>query len=273
MSIRNAASKYGIPKNTLHLKSQEKHTMSVDRATVFSAEDEEQFVAHIVAVSNYGFPVNTFDLRCVVKSYLDRIGKNETRFNNNLPGSDWAESFMKRHKAIHTQRTAKNISYARAATDEEVVNSFFYNLDKELNGIPKETIWNYDETNLVDDPGSGKIITKQGTKYPERFQNSLKACTSLMICGNAAGEVAPPYVNYKAEKIWSTWTENGPPNTRNNRTKSGWFDSNSFEDLFITLMLPILMKQEGQKAIIGDNLGSHLNIEVIKQCELDSIKF
>lgn len=52
--FQNAASKYGIPKNTLHLKSQEKHTMSVGRATVFSAEEEEQFVAHIVAVSNYG---------------------------------------------------------------------------------------------------------------------------------------------------------------------------------------------------------------------------
>lgn len=94
-----------------------------------------------------------------------------------------------------------------------------------------------------------------------------------MICGNAAGEVAPPYVNYKAEKIWSTWTENGHPNTRYNRTNSGWFDSNSFEDWFITLMLPILKKQEGQKAIIGDNLSSHLNIQVNKQCELNSIKF
>lgn len=111
------------------MKSQEKQTMSVGRATVFSAEDEEQFVAHIVAVSiYYGYPVNTSDLRCVVKSYLDRIEKNEFRFNNNLPGSDWAESFMKRQKAILTQRTAKNISYARAATDEKVVNSFFNNL-------------------------------------------------------------------------------------------------------------------------------------------------
>lgn len=117
-------------------------------------------------------------MRCVVKSYLDRIGKIEIRFNNNLTGSDWAESFMKRLKAILTQRTAKNISYARAATDEKFVNSFFNNLDKELNGIPKENVRNYDETNLVDDPGSGKIVTKRGTKYPERIQNSSKACTS-----------------------------------------------------------------------------------------------
>ncbi|XP_046689058.1 MFS-type transporter clz9-like [Homalodisca vitripennis] len=94
-----------------------------------------------------------------------------------------------------------------------------------------------------------------------------------MVCGNAAGVLAPPYVNYKAEKIWSTWTENGPPDTRYNRTKSGWFDSNSFEDWFVSLMLPILKKQEGPKVIIGDNLSSHINIEVIKQCEMNNIKF
>lgn len=74
---------------------------------------------------------------------------------------------MKHHKAILTQRTAKNISYSRTATDEQVVNNFFDNLEKELIGIPKENFWNYDETNLVDDPGAGKIITKRGTKYPE----------------------------------------------------------------------------------------------------------
>ena len=95
-----------------------------------------------------------------------------------MPGIDWAEGFMSRHKAVLTQRTAKNISYSRAKTDEEVVNNFFDNLEKELSGIPKTNIWNYDETNLVDHPGAGKIITKRGTKYPERIQNSSKACRS-----------------------------------------------------------------------------------------------
>ena len=74
------------------------------------------------------------------------------------------------------------------------------------------------------------------TKYPERIQNSSKACTSIMVCGNTAGEVAPPYVNYKAEKIWSTWTKNSPRGTWYNRTKSGWFDGHTFEDWFTSLM-------------------------------------
>lgn len=139
---------------------------------------------------------------------------------------------MKRHKAVLTQRTVKNISHSRAATDEEVVNNFFDNLEQELSGIPPKNIYNYDETNFVDDPGAGKIITKRGAKYPERIQNSSKACTSIKVCGNAAGDVVPRYVNYKADKIWTTWTENGPSGARYNRTKSGWFDGNTFEDWF-----------------------------------------
>ena len=53
--------------------------------------------------------------------------------------------------------------------------------------------------------------TKRGMKYPERIINSTKSATSLMFCGSASGEILPPYVVYKAEALWSTWTENAPP--------------------------------------------------------------
>lgn len=112
------------------MKSQEKHSNPVGRATVFTHEEELQFVAYTVAVSNYGFPGDTVDLRLVAKAYLDRCAKKELRFKNNYPGKDWAEGFMTRHKAVLTQRAAKNISHARAATDENVINSFFDHLER-----------------------------------------------------------------------------------------------------------------------------------------------
>ena len=87
--------------------------------------------------------------------------------------------------------------------------------------MPPENIYNYDETNLTDAPGSKRIIAKRGSKYPERVINATKAATSLMFCGNAAGETVPPYVVYKAESMWSTWTEGGVTGCRYNRTKSG----------------------------------------------------
>lgn len=94
-----------------------------------------------------------------------------------------------------------------------------------------------------------------------------------MVCGNAVGEVLPPYVNYKAEKMWDTWTEGGPANTRYNRSKSGWFDSCSFEDWFFSTVLPVLKKQDGRKVLLGDNLSSHINLKVLKACEDHNISF
>ena len=87
------------------------------------------------------------------------------------------------------------------------------------------------------------------------------------------GELLPPYVVYKAHHLWSTWTEGGPSGTRYNRSKSGWFDSVIFDDWFFQLALPKLKRQEGKKVLIGDNLSSHMSVEVIKSCNENQIAF
>lgn len=78
---------------------------------------------------------------------------------------------------------------------------FFDNFEKQLEDVPGSNIWNYDEKNLVDVSECKKVLVKRGTKYPERIRKTTKACTSLMVCGNAAGVLTPIYVNYKADKI------------------------------------------------------------------------
>lgn len=113
------------------------------------------------------------------------------------------------------------------------MNEFFTNLKETLqdeNGIPipPERIFNYDETNLADDPGTKKCIFKRGVRYPERICDSSKSSTSIMFSGSADGQMLPAYVVYKAENLWSTWTECGPKNTRYNRSKRGWFDLTCF---------------------------------------------
>jgi len=68
----------------------------------------------------------------------------------------------------------------------------------------RSNLYNYDETNLSDDPGSKKCLYKRGVKYPERAKDNTKASISLMFCGSADGCMLPTYVVYKAEHIWST---------------------------------------------------------------------
>ena len=119
----------------------------------------------------------------------------------------------------------------------------------ELQPVPPANIFNYDETNLSDDPGTKKCIFRREVKYPERVKDSIKTSTSTMFCGSAAGQMLPAYVVYKAEHLWSAWTESGPPNTRYNRSKTSWFDAQCFKDWFESLFVPFVKHLPGKKVI------------------------
>lgn len=147
-------------------------------------------------------------------------------------------SFLKRHKNEISRRYSANISTKRAGLTEEVLDRFFENASEILSKTDPSLMVNFDETNLTDDPGSKKFIFKRGTKYPERVINSTKTAISIMYAGTADGQLLPPYVVYKAEHLWDTWTLGGPKGTRFNRTKSGWFDAICFEDWFFTVIVP-----------------------------------
>lgn len=129
-------------------------------------EEEQSLISHVIAVSLFGFPVTAHDLRFIVKAYLNKRGKQVKCFKDNFPGKEWVTSFLRRHKDVLVNRIARNISVSRAAVNHEVINNFFHNLERELDNVPPSNIWNYDETNLGDDPGSTKVLIRRGTKYP-----------------------------------------------------------------------------------------------------------
>ena len=114
------------------------------------------------------------------------------QFAGNMPDVEWVKSFLKRNKQLSV-RFASNIKRKRAEVGTVVIN-FFDNITPELAGVPPSNIWNYDETNLTDDPGNKLVITKRGSKYPERIINSTKSATSLMYCGNTEGHILSLYI-------------------------------------------------------------------------------
>lgn len=223
-------------------------------------------------MADWGVPLDRFYLRCITKAYLDNTNRNIPRFKNNMPGDDWAKSFIRRHSNNLTERYAMNVKRSRANVSRKTINDFFDNLSKETNLIPATNIFNFDETNLCDDPGKKKIIIKRTCKRPERIINSSKSCISIMFCGNAAGTILPPYIVYKAEHLYNTWTLGGPKQSRFNRSRSGWFDLHIFEDWFESLFLPVAKKIPGEKILIGDNVSSHVSVKVLKLCQDNNIK-
>lgn len=57
--------------------------------------------------------------------------------------------------------------------------------------------------------------------------NSTKSCISVIFAITGGGEVLPPYLVYKEERLYDQWTIGGPKKARYNRSKSGWFDEPS----------------------------------------------
>lgn len=283
MSITKAAKQYSIAKGTLVNKLKDKHGGRVGRPVVFTETEESSMVHHMLAVAEWGFPFDKDDLRYLAKMYLDKCDRTVTQFGSqNLPSKEWAWRFLQRHKGELSNRTCQNLKKAKAAVPPEEITEYFNqlqhtlleeNAEGDMVNIPAERIYNYDETNLADDPGVKRCIFKRGIKYAERIKDSSKASISLMYCGSAAGVLLPPYVVYKSTHLWQSWMEGGPPLTRYNRSLSGWFDSVVFTDWFKNLFLPHTRKLNGKVILIGDNLSSHFTKEVIALAEENDVTF
>lgn len=271
MTQRKASEHYKISRSTIKNKLKALHSNSVGHPTAITPAVEASFAQHCMKLADFGFPLIPSDLKMCVTRYLDCKGVRVSQFTNNIPGDDWIRGFLKRNKDLSLKVSA-NIKKSRANITTDDINDYMDRLEQTIASIPPSRIYNYDETNLTDDPGTKKVISKRGSKYVERICNSSKSAISLMFCGNAEGHVLPVYVVYKAESLWTTWTEGGPPNTRYNRSKSGWFDSHIFENWFVTTFLKEV-QGGGPSALIGDNLASHINEHVLELCDTHDIKF
>jgi len=263
---------------TLSNKLNKKHGEKIGHPTVLTGAEELEIVKYMHTVSEWGFPFDYTDLRICVRTMLNKQGRKVEIFQNNLPSTDWARSFLQRHTAALVNRKCQNIKSVRSSVSAVEVTKYFDNMADTLKNpdgtlIPPSHIFNYDETNLSDDPGSRKCIFKRGVKYPERVMDSTKSSTSIMFCGAASGAMLPAYVVFKAEHVWSTWMEGGPKNVRYNRSKSGWFDMNCFADWFETVFVTCAKKLDGRKVIIGDNLSSHFSATVLKLASENDIQF
>ena len=203
----------------------------------------------------------------MVKYLLDsRAG--ESRCKNNFPGDDWYKSFIKRNRM--SARMASNIKHSRSKVDTEMVSTFFNEVEmafEEADGVENvnpANIFNYDETNFVNNLGKSSVIVRRGRKRVEKVQEISKQAFSVMWCGSATGELLPPMVVYKAKNVCTGWVEGGPRNAVYDSSVSGWFDSYTFKRWFIDVLLPAVEDREGKKFLFGDNLSSHFSPELVE---------
>ncbi|KAK3924666.1 Pogo transposable element with KRAB domain [Frankliniella fusca] len=272
MSIRQASFIYNVKWSTLADACNRKLIRPAGRAKELSDTEEQAITDHLMCQSDWGFPLTREEVRMLVKDYLDRKNVVSNRFKDNAPGTKWMNGFLGRHPELQ-QLVPKLIKASRAQVDPATVNKYFDNLERTLEGVPAKNILNFDETNLSDDPANKHVIVRRGEKYPVKVMTTSKTAISFMFAGTASGTLLPPYVVFKSKEMSETWTADGPPGTRYNRSASGWFDMHIFEEWFSTILLSWAKTVDGQKVVIGDNVSSHFSRRVFELCAENNIKF
>ena len=160
------------------------------------AKASRNFGVPRLQVAEWGYPLMPTDVKVVVQSYLDKQGRIEHRFKNNMPGDDFIQCFI--HRNGLSLRTAGNIKRARTKVgSDEQVNEFFRNISGVIQDTGPENIFNYDETNVTDDPGSKKVLVPRGARRIERVQEHSKMAISIMVYASASGELLPPFVMHR----------------------------------------------------------------------------
>ena len=84
-----------------------------------------------------------------------------------------------------TQRLADNIRSSHLQVSRDVIEVYFQNLSEALERIPETNIFNFDETNVTDDPSRKKCIVQRGLA---RIAEHSKQSVSIMFSGNAVGQ-------------------------------------------------------------------------------------
>lgn len=274
ISQAGAAKKYKINRTTILNRIHHRHEGLPGHPHVLTSQSEKLIADRICVLADWGFPCTKADIRIIVQMFINREGRIVKQWKDNLPGYDYVNEFAARNNL--TQRLASNIKTSRASVSPNDIKQFFENLRPALEETRPALIYNYDETNITDDPGAVKVLVRRGHKRVERIQEHSKSSISIMFCGTAEGQLIPPMVVYKSKHLYDHWTQGGPPGTIYRNSSSGWFDMNLFEIWFFKVLLPHIQehREENEKAVvIGDNLASHFSQEVISAALENNIYF
>ena len=91
--MKAASQKYSIPYRAIRNKINGWHSKQYGGQKQLSGSFENTLVGTIDELSEWKVPLSGFDIRCLVKTYLDKMDYIDPRFNNNLPGKSQIWNF------------------------------------------------------------------------------------------------------------------------------------------------------------------------------------
>ncbi|XP_046975182.1 MFS-type transporter clz9-like [Vanessa cardui] len=246
-------------------------------STILSKEEENILEIWIKEMLDKHIPVTKDQLLDSVQRII--IDKNqETLFSDNRPGNKWYTSFLKRHPTI-TKRVAQNLCTTRDNVTQEDIEKWFSEVESDLKDrglieIVKhpERVFNTDESAFFLNPKPEHVLARKGDKNSSSGDD--KENLTVLITGNAAGELAPILVVFNYARIPSLISENFPDDWAIGRSESGRMCSGTFYEYMTNVFNPWLIKKNIEKPITFflDGHKSHLTLHLSNFCSDNGIE-
>lgn len=271
--IAEVSRKFHIPESTLHARLQGKHKDQKPGASTQLTDQEEQDLhTWILHCCEKGFPVTKEQLLDSVKIFLDQEERC-TNFADNRPGRAWYERFMKKFTDISV-RISENVNANRAKVSEVGIRQWFLKistyLEKEgLLSIDASRVFNTDETPLTLNPKPQKVLAKKGCKDVYRITgNNEKENITVLITGNAIGQLAPPLVLFKGKSLPENVAVVGPRDYGYGYADNGYMTSECFYEFITNVFYPWLVKMKIKFPVVMylDGHKSHITLPLSKFC-------
>lgn len=181
---------------------------------------------------------------------------------------------MRRHDGVR-ERAAQNLTLRRADITLEVLKPWYEKTGKilsemELMEIGPERWFNGDESKFDFCVQRSKVLCAKGEKavYSYQQNDEHEGCT-VLFTGNAAGDLAPPFVLYKFKRLPSAIVAAFPKDWAIGKSDSGWMTSETFYEYITNVFDPWLTRKKIQSPVVYfvDGHKSHFTLPVAEFCK------
>lgn len=212
-----------------------------------------------------GFPLTPKSIRRSVFKFAEQQNLAH-RFNRvkRLAGYDWYRSFLRRHPQL-SQRKAQSMNPARAQKlNPFIVSDYFEKLGNVMDTLDiknhPEKVYNVDEKGCrLTLHHQQTVVAQKGVKRvhlvaPEHAEN-----VTVVACANAVGNVIPPMILFKGQRMKPTFEDGLPPGSAVQMAPKGSMTT----ELFIQFLHHFAkFMQPPPVLLILDGAASHLDFTI-----------
>lgn len=241
---------------------------------MFTEEEEIDMAKMLSEMSQRGLGTKTSDFLDYVQSIVKKK-KKKTIFKGGRPGQHWYYAFVNRNSNILSSSENTSLNLKKSKLTREKLDQWYTQFrkfleDKDLLNQPGK-IFNLDEIGFNMGGNKSNVIGLVQRDSNASHIYCGKQRLTVMFCGNASGQMLPPYLVYPEPKPEEYNPLHGSlEGSQIAYTSDGWFDKTTFAQFLDHFDMNV--GNERPVVLLVDSVSSHVDHEVFSKAQSRGIE-